>query len=125
MIKLHANDLITVIQIHTNNTHRAPACCPDICFLKAYTHTMLCYKENLCIFISDLNLDQFIIISQADCCKTILTYIHILHNTGLLRNTIFCDHEEILIFFKILDRNDSCYLFSGIHLQKVYDRRSS
>ena len=46
-IELHSNDLITIIKIHTDDTHRISSHRTYIRLFEADTHTILCDKENL------------------------------------------------------------------------------
>ena len=86
---------------------------------------MLGHQEKIRIRICDLYFYQFIIITEINCRKPVLTDIAVFHDRSFFHDTSSCYHEKVLIIFIILYRNNGRYLFSRIQLKQVDDGRSS
>src|SRR5699024_7144082 len=93
--------------------------------MESDTLAVLCDKKDILIIICHFYLDQQIILSENDCCKTCLSDIHIIFDRSLLDKTFLCCHEQIFAILIFLDRNCGRDLLFRHKLQKIDDRCSS
>ena len=106
------NHFIAFIQLNTNNTHRDSSCNTDIFFIKTDTHTILSYQNDLTLTICYFYFDQFILITQCNCGKSCLSYIHVLAKRCLLHKTFLCCHDQIILVAVVINRDYSSNLLA-------------
>ena len=124
-IELHTNDFVAVIELHADDSHRRTSHAADIGFREADTLTVFCYQENIFLVVGQLDFDQFIIFTQADGCKSCLSYVCIIQKRCLFHNTLSGCHKQIFALLVLFDRDHRRDLFFRCELEQIDDRRSS
>ena len=74
---LHGNNLIALIQLHTDHAHGYTSCYADICFMETNTLALLCYHENILGIVRYLYLDQLVIFTQHNSLKSVFADISV------------------------------------------------
>ncbi len=55
MVKLHSHDFIAFDKVHSDDSHGSSACGAQISLLEADTHSEFSNKENIRIFVCNLD----------------------------------------------------------------------
>ena len=122
---LHCDNFIAIGKVHTDHTHCGTACGSYVCFFKTDTLSIFCKHKDIFVVISNLNLDQLVIISKTDRCKSRFTDILIILDWSFLYNTFSCCHEKIFLVFIFLNRNHCRNLFFRLEWQDIHDRSAT
>ena len=124
-IHLHAYDLITIIQIHANDTHGYTAGYAHIRFMETNGFTKFGNHKDIPLVVCSFNLDQLIIFPKNNGLKSGLSDIGVLAHRGLLYHTIPGCHKQELLIIIFLHGNDGGDLLARKKLDQVHDSGSS
>lgn len=79
---------------------------------EADTLTILRCKNDFLIIVCEFYFDQFILITQCNCGKSCLSYIHVLAKRCLLHKTFLCCHDQIILVAVVINRDYSSNLLA-------------
>ena len=110
--KLHSNHFVAVCKVDSAYSHGVTSCCSYVGLIKADTLTILRCKNDFLIIVCEFYFDQFILITQCNCGKSCLSYIHVLAKRCLLHKTFLCCHDQIILVAVVINRDYSSNLLA-------------